>query len=74
MLMQMLVLCLAAAGATAIALLVLVLRMPRRQCPDCSALLPRLRKPSSAREAMLGGTTCPQCGCHVDREGRKIAT
>lgn len=74
MLTQILIVFLVAGGGAAVAVVLLALRMPRRQCPDCSALLPRLRKPSSACEAMLGGTTCPQCGCHVDREGRKIVT
>lgn len=72
MLTQMLIACLVAGGVAALAVLLLALLIPRRQCPDCSALLPRFRKPGSAREAMLGGSTCPQCGCRIDREGRKI--
>jgi len=71
---QMLIACVVAGCGMALALLRLLLLTPRRQCPGYSSLLPRLRKPGSARKAMLGGSKCPQCGCHVDRDGRKIVT
>lgn len=55
-----------------IAVVALALLLPRRACPACGELLPRFRAPASGREAMLGGWTCPRCGCRVDRKGRRI--
>ena len=43
---------------------------PKRACPKCAAPLPMVRKPGSARQAMLGGWTCAGCGCEIDRRGR----
>ncbi|QNH14828.1 hypothetical protein HEP75_04301 [Xanthomonas sp. SI] len=41
------------------AVLVVAFLLPRKSCPKCKTLLPRFRKPSSAREAMLGGMAMP---------------
>ncbi len=49
-----------------------ILVLPRRRCPDCQYLLPRFRVPKDSRQALWGGWTCPECGCQVDRKGRKI--
>ena len=50
----------------------IALLLPRKHCPDCRALLPAVRKPVDMRQAMMGGWTCPQCGCRIDRRGKKI--
>jgi hypothetical protein len=43
-----------------------------KNCPECAAPLPKLRVPTSVRQAFWGGWTCPVCGCEVDRRGKKI--
>jgi ssDNA-binding Zn-finger/Zn-ribbon topoisomerase 1 len=48
------------------------LKGPERHCPDCDAPLPRIRKPANLRQLLWGGNTCPQCGCEVNRNGKKI--
>lgn len=45
------------------------LLVPRKSCPGCRTLLPRFRKPSSIREAMLGGWQCPTCSAKIARNG-----
>ena len=55
-----------------VVLLCLILLQPQRVCPDCGKLLPKFRRPKSAREMWKGGWTCPNCGCEVDRKGRKV--
>jgi hypothetical protein len=57
-----------------VVVLIVGLAMPRRKCPDCGDLFPRLRKPANRRQALWGGSTCARCGCEVDRRGRKIAS
>lgn len=52
-----------------VAVLLLALLLPRKSCPKCEAPLPRFRKPSSMREALLGGWCCPTCGERVARDG-----
>lgn len=44
---------------------------PRRSCPECSAALPRVRMPSSIREAMFGGWVCKACGTRVNYLGQR---
>jgi hypothetical protein len=64
----------AVAGAVAgLAVGVVKLLNPRRQCPDCGAGLPAMRRPADTRQALSGGCTCPACGCEVDARGRKVA-
>ena len=42
-------------------------------CPRCGAPQPAIRKPKSVRQAMWGGSTCPQCGLEMDKWGRAVA-
>jgi hypothetical protein len=51
---------------------VLLAVLPRRKCPKCKERLPRLRVPTSGRQFVHGGWTCPGCGTELDRLGRKI--
>jgi hypothetical protein len=44
-----------------------------KSCPHCSAQLPAVRKPSSLRQMLWGGWTCPSCHSEVDRSGKLIA-
>jgi hypothetical protein len=60
------------AVAGGVAVLLLALLQPRRKCPDCATVMPKFRAPGSGREALLGGWTCPKCGCKMDRKGRKV--
>jgi predicted RNA-binding Zn-ribbon protein involved in translation (DUF1610 family) len=43
-----------------------------RDCPQCGAAMPAIRRPTSMRQALLGGWTCPACGCEMDRQGRVL--
>lgn len=52
--------------------LLVVLLMPTKKCPDCGEKLPKFRTPANLNQALWGGTTCPACGCEVDRRGRKV--
>ncbi len=57
------------AGGLAVALLGLAVN---RKCPECGEPLPKFRKPANRRQALWGRWTCPNCGCEVDRRGRKV--
>jgi predicted RNA-binding Zn-ribbon protein involved in translation (DUF1610 family) len=48
-------------------------RLSAPNCPDCGRELSLIRKPTSFRQAIWGGWTCPTCGCHVDRWGLRIS-
>ena len=39
-------------------------------CPRCSGTLPDFRFPTSLRQAMWGGWTCPRCHGEFDRQGK----
>lgn len=41
-------------------------------CPRCCAPMPMIRRPTSTRQMLLGGWSCHQCGCEMDRSGRLI--
>lgn len=41
-------------------------------CPGCVTPLARLRRPSSVRQALWGGYTCPSCHREIDKWGREI--
>lgn len=41
-------------------------------CPHCGTPTPRFCKPTSFRQAMLGGWTCQACGTDMDRQGRRL--
>jgi len=43
------------------------------QCPECGAVCPRVRWPTSWRQALWGGWTCKHCGCEMDKYGKKMA-
>jgi hypothetical protein len=55
-----------------LAVLLFALFQPRRKCPDCEEPLPKYRKPTNFRQFMWGGWTCKNCGCEVDRRGRRL--
>ena len=55
--------------AGGLAVLLFGVFLPRKFCPKCNTELPRFRKPSSGREAMLGGWPCPSCNAKIARDG-----
>lgn len=57
-----------------LAVLIKGLSGPPPKCPDCGEPLPKVRKPANKRQMLWGGWTCPECGCEVDRKGKKIET
>jgi hypothetical protein len=38
-------------------------------CPACGLKMPARRQPASFRQAVIGGWTCPKCGCEMDKWG-----
>lgn len=50
--------------------LLFVLLMPRKKCPDCGALLSRLRNCWDTPQVVR---RCSVCACGVDVKGRKVA-
>lgn len=42
------------------------------KCPKCAATAPQFRKPTSMRQMLWGGWTCPRCGCEMDKYGNRI--
>ncbi|WP_313494679.1 hypothetical protein [Stenotrophomonas sp.] len=59
--------------AGGLAVLLLAFLIPRKTCPKCKTLLPRFRKPSNTREAMLGGWKCPSCSAKIARDGSLLS-
>jgi hypothetical protein len=45
----------------------------RLSCPNCGAQMPQVRAPNSRSQFLWGGVTCPQCGCEMDKWGRRLA-
>lgn len=41
-------------------------------CPKCAEPMPRIRKPKNERQRLVGGWTCPKCGCEMDKYGVDI--
>lgn len=41
-------------------------------CPNCGAILSKVRKPKSLRQVLWGGGTCGVCGTEIDKWGRRI--
>ena len=39
---------------------------------ECGTPAPRPYKPANRRQKLWGGWTCPECGCEMDRRGRKV--
>jgi len=58
--------------AGGLGVLLLAFLIPRKKCPDCQTLFPRFRRPANRQQSLWGGGTCAECGCEVDRKGRKI--
>lgn len=52
--------------------LLIGLLQPRKFCPDCGKPLPKFRRPSSVKQSLWGGNTCPKCGCQINRKGEKV--
>jgi hypothetical protein len=52
--------------------IILRLLTPRRQCPDCGGKFPKLRGASTWGQFLLDRRTCRDCGCIIDRKGRKL--
>ena len=44
----------------------------RPACPRCGTQMPLFRKPTSVRQTLWGGWTCPDCGCEIDKWGKEI--
>ncbi len=55
------------------AVLLIAFLVPRKSCPKCNTPLPRFRKPSNTREAMLGGWHCPTCSATIARNGSLLS-
>ena len=58
-------------GGFAVFLLAIILA--RKSCPKCNSTLPRFRKPSTFREAMLGGWQCHSCSAKGARNGKLLS-
>lgn len=56
-------------GATVVLLLFAMSRKPVK-CPSCGREQPKMRKPTSVKQAMWGGSTCEGCGAEMDARGR----
>ena len=41
------------------------------KCPICHQEQPYIRKPKGLYEILWGGYTCKNCGCRMDKYGRK---
>ena len=61
-------------GLVVAALLVLtaIMRPWLRNCPRCRADIPAIRAPTSLRQMLWGGWTCPSCGLELDRKGNPV--
>lgn len=59
-------------GAAAF-VLIFALVQPKRICPECGTVQPKIRPPRSFHEFLWGGGACPKCGTKLDREGKRIA-
>ncbi len=59
-----------AGGLTVLGLAML---LPLPNCPECGEKVPRFRRPTGGSQAMRGGWTCTNCGCRMDRTGRKVS-
>ena len=59
--------------AGGLAVLLFGLLTPRKSCPRCNSVLPRFRKPSNGREAVLGGWSCPACNAKIARNGSLLS-
>ncbi|MCO4747573.1 MAG: hypothetical protein KC912_22420 [Proteobacteria bacterium] len=46
---------------------------PEKNCPDCGQLLPNRGPKRTGRQIFFGGWTCQNCGCELDRHGKKLS-
>ena len=58
--------------ATATVLLSAIVFRKHSACWECGIRLPKLRAPTSLRQALWGGFTCQNCGTELDASGQKI--
>jgi len=42
-------------------------------CPECGTPVPKVRRPTSLRQALWGSLTCPPCSTEMDRNGNQLA-
>jgi hypothetical protein len=42
-------------------------------CPRCRAAMPAIRGPEVNGAVVVGGSTCHNCGCEVDKWGREVS-
>ena len=59
-------------GSVGLVMLVMALLGKPKPCAECGAPAPKIRKPANRRQRLRGGWTCPECGCEMDRRGRKV--
>ncbi len=43
-------------------------------CPECGESMPPVRVPKNMNQMLWGGWTCSECGCEVDKWGKKVET
>ena len=41
-------------------------------CPECGTPVPRVRRPTSWRQALWGGWTCSECETEMDQHGDEL--
>ncbi|NQX81118.1 MAG: hypothetical protein HRT66_03860 [Flavobacteriaceae bacterium] len=48
------------------------INLKRVFCPKCNLKQPFIRKPTSVRQALYGGSTCEKCKTEMDKYGVEI--
>ena len=48
------------------------INLKRICCPRCGEKAPFVRKPTTLRQALWNGWTCPKCGCEMDKWGKEV--
>jgi hypothetical protein len=61
-------------GLVGVVILVWALLQKPKACPECGTPMPKVRRPANRRQMLWGGWTCPECGCEIDRRGRRVET
>jgi predicted RNA-binding Zn-ribbon protein involved in translation (DUF1610 family) len=51
---------------------VVIIQRLRLKCPRCGERFDEIQIPQSIRQALIGGYTCPACGCKCDERGRDV--
>lgn len=49
----------------------LAINLKKVNCPKCNLEQPKIRKPKGLKEILWGGNTCTNCGCKMDKHGKK---